>query len=226
MLGSLNSTIIQLFWIHITQKFTFPNATLTGYKNGSLRTAKGHAFACVHFDPWDPCIFDLTGLNAPDPEDHVPSLKDVEVSTRPQSPTPPSPDLSSTYLPPAQSTTQDPRPSTTGLTHGMPSPLTMTNCHATSAPTVSRSFELHDPPVVVYHVTAALPPVHPPDSFKTPTAPNSLPAFLQHSGRMVYEDLFTFGSHPAGDQVTPDDENTDKYTHVEWLFLMQVLDYC
>ena len=86
--------------------------------------------------------------------------------------------------------------------------------------------ELHDLPIAAYHVTAALPPIRSPDSLKTPTVPNSLPAFLQRSGRTVYEDLFTFGSHPAGDQVAPDDENTDEYTHVEWLFLVQVLDYC
>ena len=207
-------------------KVYLPNATLTGYKHSSLRTAEGCAFACVYFDPRDPRIFDLAGLNAPEPEDHVPSLNDEEASTRPQSPTPPSPDPSLIYLPPAQSATQDPRPLTTGSTHGAPSSSTMTNCHATSVPTVSQSLELHDLPVTAYHVTATLPPVCLPDSLKTLTAPNSLPTFLQHSGRTVYKDLFAFGSHPAGDQVAPDDENMDEYTHVEWLFLMQVLDYC
>lgn len=206
-------------------KVYLPNATLSSYKNGILKTAEGRAFACIHFDPNDHRIFEIAGLNAPDSESHMPNHNDVKVLTCPS--TAPSTFPSSTtnhYV--TRPPTPDPRQAITRLVCGTGAPTTTTLGYTPIAPSVSHSLELLNLPAVMYHVTAALPPVQPPDNPKTSTAPNLLPAFLLHTGQTAYEDLFTFGSHPAGEYAVSNDENDDEYTHVEWLFLTQVLDYC
>jgi hypothetical protein len=123
-------------------KVYLPNATLTGYKNGVLKTAEGRAFACIHFDPADHRIFELAGLNAPDSDSHVPNNNNVEVPTRPSPTTstfPPSP----TFHHVPRSTAADPRPTSTGtFGHARP-PSTTTGQHTATTTTVSRSLELH-----------------------------------------------------------------------------------
>ena len=42
----------------------------------------------------------------------------------------------------------------------------------------------------------------------------------------MLENPVTFGSAPTNDHIAADEENTDEYTKVEWLFLNQVLGYC
>ena len=53
-----NSQITDLYYA----KGYLPNATLTGYKDGVLKTAVGRAYLCFHFDPADPRIFDLASM--------------------------------------------------------------------------------------------------------------------------------------------------------------------
>ena len=61
---------------------------------------------------------------------------------------------------------------------------------------------------------------------QTSNVPKPLPTFLLPNDQAAYDDLITFGSTPTGDRVAADSKNTDTYTRVEWLFLVQVLDYC
>ena len=202
-------------------KVYLPNATLTGYKNGSLRTAEGRAFACIHFDPADPRIFDLAGLNAPDPEGHVPGHNNDQEQTRPSATT-------STLLPPTTThpasnpTNANPRPASTGPSGGTCTPPT-TDHHAATTSTVSRSIEPHDTTTAaIYHVTTAALPAQPPNTTYPP-----LPTFLWNNSKHAYDELFTFGSTRAQkeDLVTTNDTNRDQYTPAEWLFLAQVQDY-
>jgi hypothetical protein len=210
-----NSTIPDSYYA----KVYLPNATLTGYKDGSLRTTEGHAFACVHFDPRDPRIFDLAGLNAPDPEGHVPRVNNAE-ATRPSATatSTTNPFTSSDHT--ARSTIADPQPTTTGSPRGSGS-TTATSQHATTTSPVSRSFALLDAPATSYHITVAQPASRP-DGDEAPT----VPAFLLREGKAMLENPITFGSTPTNDHIAADEENTDAYTKVEWLFLNQVLGYC
>ena len=88
-------------------KAYLPNAILTGYKDSILRTAKGCVFACIHFDHADCQVFDLTALNALEPDSHVTTHNNVQVLTRPSN-------LPSMFPPPPSfpqapdSTTMDP----------------------------------------------------------------------------------------------------------------------
>ena len=175
-------------------KVYLPNATLSGYKNGVLKTAKGQAFACIHFNPNDHRIFEITGLNTPDSESHVPNHNNVEVPTCPSTASSIPSSTTNHYV--TRPPTPDPQQVITRPICGVGSPTLATSGYTPTAPSVSHSLELLDPPAVMY------------------------------PGQTTYEDLFTFGSHPAGEHAVSDDKNDDKYTHVEWLFLTQVLDYC
>ena len=205
-------------------KVYLPNAKLTGYKNSILKTAEGRVFACIHFNPSNHRIFELAGLNAPDSESHVPNHNNVEVPTCPST-------APSTFPPPTTNhyvtrpSTPDPRQATTRPFSGTGSPTT-TSGYDPTAPSVSCSLELLDLPTVAYHITAALPTNQPNNLPKTSSVPKPLPTFLLPNDQAAYDDLITFGSTPTGDQVAADSKNTDMYTRVEWLFLVQVLDYC
>jgi len=200
-------------------KIYLPTAMLTGYQNGDLRTAVGHAFACVHFDPRDRRIFDLAALNVPDPEGHMPSINNAE-ATRPSATATPMTNPLTTNHNTARSTTVEPRPTTTGPPRGS-GPLSTTSRHVTTTLPVSRSFALLNTTATSYHITAVQ-PASQPDGSDTPT----VPAFLLQEGKAMLENPITFGSAPTNDHITADEENTDEYTKMEWLFLNQVLGYC
>jgi len=94
-----------------------PNTMLTEYKNGTLVvTTEAHAFACLHFNPTDCRILELTSLNAPDPEGHVQCINNAQ-TTRPSTPAPLTTNSFMTNNHLARSTTVDPQSTTTGLTH-------------------------------------------------------------------------------------------------------------
>jgi len=77
-----NSNITDSYFV----KIYLCNATLTGFSNGAIHTAEARVYACVHFDPSDPRIFDLSSLCAPDPDSHVSSHEDAALPNQ-QSPT-------------------------------------------------------------------------------------------------------------------------------------------
>ena len=209
-----NSTIPDL---HYTKVY-LPNTTLIGYKNGLLFTTEGHAYACVHFDPSDSCIFDLAGLNTLDPKSHVLHVNNAEV-TRPSATTTSMTNPFTSSNNTAQSITMDPQPTTTGSPYDL-SPPSSTSQHVTTISSVSCLFMLLDP-TTSYHVTTAQ-PVSQLDEKETLT----ILAFLLWERRAMLEHLNTFGSAPTNNHIATDEKNTDEYTKVEWLFLNQVLGYC
>jgi len=198
-----------------------PNATLTGYKNGTLVTMEAHTFACVHFNHADHQILELASLNAPDPEGHVSCINNAQM-TRPSTPVPSTTNLFTTNNHLARSTTADPRLMTTGPTHCL-CPSTATLQHGTTAPPVSCSLMLLDATATSYHITAAQPASQPDeDEELTPT----VPAFLLWEEKAMLENTITFGSTPVNDHIAADNANMDEYTPVKWTFLNQVLGYC
>ena len=55
-------------------KVYLPYTTLTGYRDGYIRTAEARAYICLHFNGNDPRIFGLASFNAPDlGHDHKPA---------------------------------------------------------------------------------------------------------------------------------------------------------
>ena len=213
-------------------KAYLPNATLTGYKDGVLKTAEGRAFACIHFDHADRRVFDLAALNAPDPERHMTAPNNAEAPTRLSSTSSTFPPSTTFYQPLASGAAvpTDAR-STNSSSPALTSTTASSTQHATTTTNVSCSNELLEPPTAtIFHATATrtiTPPHHtyplPP---ATPYPP--LPTFFWNNGTHKYKQLLTHGSTRAQpeDLVTADDTNRNQYTPAEWSFLAQIEEYC
>jgi hypothetical protein len=221
-------------------KVYLPNAMLTGYKNGVLKTAEGRAFVCVHFDPTDPRIFGLAGLNAPDPDSHVPNVNNVKVPTRPSTtpsmftPSTTFPLSNTFHQPPASSTAVPADARSADGASPAPTPIsTSTTQHARTTNNVSRPSELLEPPTAaVYHIAATRTITQPRHTYPTPSPPATpylpLPTFLWDNGAHAYDQLLMFGSTwaHAENLITTDNTRGEQYTPVEISFLAQLQEYC
>ena len=65
---------------------TFPEATLTVFQNGILRTVQGRAFCCFHFDRDDPRMFHVAALSMPGAVVRLPTQPPIDSDGNPQGP--------------------------------------------------------------------------------------------------------------------------------------------
>ena len=64
----------------------FPDATLTVFQNGILRTVPGRAFCCFHFDYHDPRMFHVAALSMPGAVVRLPTQPPIDSDGNPQGP--------------------------------------------------------------------------------------------------------------------------------------------
>ena len=200
-------------------KAYLPNAILTGYKDGVLRTAEGHVFACIHFNHADRRVFDLAALNILEPDSHVMTQNNVKVLTCPSSPST-FPPTTTFHQPPTLGTAL---PMNAGPTNG-PSPVSLStpSTQLMTPANVNSSDKASDPlSATVYHATTDQTTVNPSNTTYPP-----LPTFLWSSSKHAYEELITFGSTQAEDYAITDNDYPDQYTPIKQQFLAQVHDYC
>ena len=156
-------------------KAYLPNAILTGQKDSILRTAEGHAFACIHFDHTDPRVFDLAALNAPDPEGHLTTPNNAEAPLRPSSTPSMFPPSTIFHQPPASGATvlADAR-SPNGTGPVPTSATTSTTQHASTTDNVSCPSKLLEPPTATVYQIAAMRTITQPRHTYPPPSPNFL----------------------------------------------------
>jgi len=203
-------------------KAYFPHATLTGFRDGILRSAEGRAYICFHFNPDDPRAFEVARLNLP--ANVTLNLPDQVASGPPAQPQPNGINHDQTqpqrtrhqpplFVPPLPLRYEQ-RPhfaspfGTSSAPNGVINPRYRTFLVINPAD----DDDDHDDTVddVLTLESAHMAPV---------------PTFFHRNARLAYQESYTFNSVPAIDHEFLQGDEPDEFTQLEIDFLQHVLRY-